>query len=431
MAALSAVPGACDLGGMSAPPGTTSPAQSVVTDQTDGAWDAIVVGAGPAGALAARRLSAAGRRVLLLDRRRFPRDKTCGDALIPDAQTCLARNGLLDRVRDLAWSVAGGEVYSPSRLRLGLDCPTLTVPRRLLDATLAAAAVETGACFAVGAVEDVQDEGSGGVAIRVAGRAAPLRARVGILATGAHVGLLERAGLLERQRASAVAIRCYLRSRHRIDQMVISFDRSILPGYAWIFPVGDDGDGTWRYNVGCGVVLRKSDEAGPQHALRAMLDRFLRDFPAARALADGQVGREPTRGALLRTGLTGARPWGGGALLAAGEAIGATFPLTGEGIGKALETAELASDAALAALASDSLAPLADYPGALTRTLRARYRGYTIAERWVGRAWLADLVVRRAVRRPHVRAALTDILHERADPQRVFSLAGLTRALVT
>ncbi len=408
-----------------------TPAQSVVTEQTDAQWDAIVVGAGPAGALAARRLAAAGHRVLLLDRRRFPRDKTCGDALIPDAQACLARNGLLERVRALAWPVAGGEVHSPGRLRLDIDCPTLTVPRRLLDATLAAAAVEAGARFAVGAVEDVADHGAEGVSVRVAGRDAPLRARVGLLATGAHVGLVERAGLLERQRASAVAIRCYLRSRHRIDQMVVSFDRSILPGYAWIFPVGDDGDGTWRYNVGCGVVLRAGDETGPQHALRAMLDRFLREFPAARALTDGQVGREPTRGALLRTGLTGARPWAGGALLAVGEAIGATFPLTGEGIGKAMETAELASDAATAALAAGTLAPLAEYPRTLVRTLRPRYLGYAVAERWVGRAWLADLVVRRAVRRPHVRATLNDILHERADPQRVFSLRGLTRALVT
>lgn len=407
------------------------PAQAVVTDATDDWWDAIVVGAGPAGALAARRLAAAGHRVLLLDRRQFPRDKACGDALIPDAQACLARNGLLERVRALAWKGEAGELYSPSRARLEVECPALTVPRRVLDATLAAAAVESGARFALGAVDDVRDEGAGGVALHVAGRAAPLRARVGILATGAHVGLLERTGLLDRPRASAVAIRCYLRSSHRVDRLVISFDRSILPGYAWIFPVGDEGDGTWRYNVGCGVVLTGGDEVGPQHALRAMLDRFLAEFPVARALAAGQVGREPTRGALLRTGLTGARPWGGGALLAAGEAIGATFPLTGEGIGKAMETAELAADAAHAALTTGSTARLAAYPEALARTLRPRYRGYEVAERWIGRPWLADLVLRRAARRPHVREALTGILHERVDPARVFSLRGLTRALVT
>ncbi|MGZ8379224.1 MAG: FAD-dependent monooxygenase [Gemmatirosa sp.] len=405
--------------------------QAVVTDATDDRWDVIVVGAGPAGALAAHRVARSGRRVLLLDRRRFPRDKTCGDALIPDAQACLARNGLLDRVRALAWEATRGEVHSPSRVRLDVDCPALTLPRRVLDATLAAAAVEAGASFGQAPVDDVRDLGHAGVEIHVPGRAAPLVARVGILATGAHVGLLERTGLLERRRASAVAIRAYVRSTHHIDRLVISFDRSILPGYAWIFPVGADPAGGWRYNVGCGVVLRDGDEAGPQHALRAMLDRFLADFPPARALVAAQLDREPARGALLRSGLTGARPWGGGALLAAGEAIGATFPLTGEGIGKAMETGELAADASLAALEAGTCAPLAAYPDAVTRVLRPRYRGYAIAERWIEHPWLVDLVLRRAARRPRVREALTGILHERVDPSRVFSLGGLTRVLVS
>jgi geranylgeranyl reductase family protein len=414
--------------------GSPIPAQRDACDTTsvaDAGWDVIVVGAGPAGALAARRLAQGGRRVLLLDRRRFPRDKTCGDALIPDAQACLARNGLLDRVRALAWEGTRSEFHSPSRVRFELDTPALTLPRRVLDATLGAAAVEAGAVFAHGLVEEMHDLGDAGVSIRVAGRATPLGARLGILATGAHVGLLARSGLLERRRASSVAIRTYLRSAHRLDRLVFSLDRSILPGYAWIFPVGADPEGGWRYNVGCGVVLRDADEAGPQHALRAMLARFLADFPPALALAEAELEREPVRGALLRTGLGGARPWGGGALLAAGEAIGSTFPLTGEGIGKAMETAELAADAALGALTRGSLAPLAAYPTALAGALRPRYRGYAIAERWVEHPWLVDLVLRRAARRPRVRDALTGILHERVDPARVFSPVGLARVLLS
>jgi geranylgeranyl reductase family protein len=418
------------------PPARDEPpvAQRAVDDRTPSRWDVVVVGAGPAGALAARRLAARGHAVLLLDRRRFPRDKTCGDALIPDAQAALARNGLLERVRALAWRSECGEIHAPSGARVEVRCPSLTVPRRLLDATLAAAAVEAGAHFVHGAVTSVVDDtaagAAGGATIHVEGRAAPLRARLALVATGAHVGLLADVGLLKRQRASAVAIRCYLRSRAVIDRLVVSFDRAILPGYAWIFPVGRGGDGAYEYNVGCGVVLGDGDGDAPQRALRAMLERFLAQAPAGRALVREEVGRGAVRGALLRTGLTGARGWGGGAVLAIGEAVGATFPLTGEGIGKAMETAELASDAADAALRDNSNAPLGAYPQALAARLRPRYRGYEVAQRWIGRPWLADLVLGRAARRAPLREALTGILTETVDPARVFSLGGLARALV-
>src|SRR5829696_2854422 len=46
-----------------------------------GAADVLVVGGGPAGATAARTLALAGRRVRLLDRTRFPRNKPCGGAI--------------------------------------------------------------------------------------------------------------------------------------------------------------------------------------------------------------------------------------------------------------------------------------------------------------------------------------------------------------
>ena len=398
-------------------------------------WEAIVVGAGPAGALAARLLALGGRRVLLLDRRRFPRDKTCGDALIPDAQACLRRHGLLERVRRIAWAGGGGDLWAPSRARVALDCPVLTVPRARLDAELARAAVEAGATFAQGTVDDVCDGGRSAT-VRLAGGAA-LAARLVLVATGAHVRLVGRAGLLTRERASAVAVRTYLRSRHRVERLLVSFDRAILPGYAWIFPVAAEADGSTTYNVGCGVVLDGAGEGaagGEGRTLRPMLGRFLAEFPEGRALAAAEVGRGEVRGALLRCGLEGAAPWRGGAVLAAGEAIGATFPLTGEGIGKAMETGELAAEAMLAALtapdAAAARAALARYASRLDRELRPKYRGYALAERWMARPWLADLVLRRAARRPRVRAAMTGILQETVDPARVFSLGGALRALI-
>ena len=66
-------------------------------DQLPEHCDAIVVGAGPAGAACAQLLARAGRAVVIVDQHAFPRDKVCGDGLIPDAHRALERLGVLAR----------------------------------------------------------------------------------------------------------------------------------------------------------------------------------------------------------------------------------------------------------------------------------------------------------------------------------------------
>jgi flavin-dependent dehydrogenase len=133
---------------------------------------------------------------------------------------------------------------------------------------------------------------------------------------------------------------------------------------------------------------------------------------------------------MIRFGLTGARPYSGKAVVAVGEAVGATFPLTGEGIGKSMETAEIASDLVAEALRSGEAGPLAGYGPLLERRLRPKYRGYEAAQRWIARPWLADLIFLRASRSARVRAALEGMLEERVDPSALFSPRGVARALL-
>ena len=64
--------------------------------------EVIVVGAGPAGSACAQKLAEAGFAVLLVDQHVFPRDKICGDGLIPDAHAALRRLGVHDEVMDQA-----------------------------------------------------------------------------------------------------------------------------------------------------------------------------------------------------------------------------------------------------------------------------------------------------------------------------------------
>src|SRR5262245_9935801 len=110
-------------------------------------WDVVVAGAGPAGSTAARLLAESGHHVLLLDRRPFPREKVCGDALIPDALAALTRAGLLDRVLACGRSVATMEAVSASGIAFALPVRCVTIRRLDLDAILVDAAVAAGATF--------------------------------------------------------------------------------------------------------------------------------------------------------------------------------------------------------------------------------------------------------------------------------------------
>ena len=399
--------------------GAGGPLQRELARLPTSGWDVIVVGAGPAGAIAARRLALGGARVLLLDRRRLPRDKACGDALIPDALACLRRNGLLARVEALGARSSRATIYSPWGRALDIESEAVTVRRELLDAELAVAAGEAGAVLGLGAVASVAQPAAGGVEVQVTGSEAPLRARFAVLATGASASVLTSCGLLTRAEPSAVAIRSYVTSDVALDALVVSFERQILPGYAWIFPMGDG-----VYNVGCGAFAGEG-------RLRALLETFLQRTPIGRALVRGERSRGPVRGAMIRFGLTGALPHAGGAVVAVGEAIGATYPMTGEGIGKSMETAEIASDVLLEALRADSVGPLSAYAERLETELRPRYRAYELAQRCVGWPWLAEIVFRRARTSARIRGSIEGVLRETVDPTTVFSMRGLVRALVS
>ena len=122
-------------------------------------WDAIVIGAGPAGSLAARLLAQTGARVLLVERKAFPRSKVCGGCLNAHALASLDRAGLTDRVRALgARPIAAVRVCQRSRMAVLALPPGLAVSRAALDTELAAAAGDAGAVFAPETMALVTDE---------------------------------------------------------------------------------------------------------------------------------------------------------------------------------------------------------------------------------------------------------------------------------
>ncbi|MFW6163112.1 MAG: geranylgeranyl reductase family protein [Planctomycetota bacterium] len=370
------------------------------------AWDVAVVGAGPAGTVAACHLARQGHRVVLLDRQPFPREKVCGDGLIQDTLGHLDRMGLLGRVRREAHRVRGVSAFSPSRIEVRAHGDLLLLKRERLDALLAQGAAAAGAVFCRAEVRDLRPQTDGGVALAAADHNSPLRSRIVLIATGARLGLARRVGGIRTPPPNAVAVRRYVRSTIHLDRGVCYYAPALVPGYAWLFPVGD---GT--FNAGC-IEFRPLSGGSGRHLGRAF-DRISRALPLAGDLMRRATHVGPLRYAMLRCASQGAPPLLAPGVLAAGEAVGTTLPLTGEGVGAAMTSAQIAAEAIHQALAADTLDPLETYPRRLATALRPRHLAYAAGQRCLSLPWLNDLVARRAGRGGPVRQLIDQMLAER------------------
>ena len=384
-------------------------------------WDAIVIGAGPAGSIASLRLAENGHKVLLLDRKRFPREKVCGDGLIHDSLKFLASAGLLDRVESLGHELNTWEIYSPSRYSFRFESRFISIRRSDFDMELAKAATDAGAVFSKAGVAEIKRKPDGLLSLSSPESGEELSARVCIIATGADIGLLKKLGMVRRAMPSGIAARCYLRSDLKLDRPVVSFDKSLVPGYAWIFPMGDG-----EYNIGCGLFFRKNKRK--KFNLRTMFDAFCREFPIAKELISKGKIVSRLRPAMLRCGLSGTITKGEGNIIVVGEAAGATFPLTGEGIGKAMESAEIAGGVVDEALRRNDESILDRYPAILEERLRGKYGGFRIAENWISVSWLSDWLIRRAGKNRYIHESLSGIITESADPGAIFSIGGILKS---
>ena len=239
----------------------------LVSKHSNDPYDVLIVGAGPAGAAAAYWLAQRGRRVIAVEKKRFPREKTCGDGLTPRAVRQLHDLGLAERLEgsqrfDGLRSIAHGvtlELAWPEHP----DFPSYgyVVRRRELDEMVVERAVKAGATVRHGAeaVAPVLENGLlAGAAVSQDGSSTPepIRARYVIVADGANSRFGRALGTArDRSYPLGMAIRGYFTSPYHDEPWIESHldlrDRegAHLPGYGWIFPVGD---GT--VNVGVGLL---------------------------------------------------------------------------------------------------------------------------------------------------------------------------------
>ena len=292
----------------------------------------VIVGAGPAGSSAAIELARAGADVQLIERSAWPRAKTCGDGISPDGVRVARALGvdLTDRV-----PLAFGTMSAPSRVVFRGGWPAelpwgAIVERRDFDDRLVQAAIAAGARFEPQTtVRAIAQRSEGGARITARRAGSPLDvisvADAVVLAEGATGGLALAAGF-GKHRSRLVALRGYVRSDRDLEPSFgLHFDRAVVPGYAWIFPL----DARFA-NVG---ILVDDGFSRRDPDLRGVLERWLRGSPFAQASFGAQPVVERVSGGVIPTGRAQRTS---GAIFAAGDAAGVADPFSAEGIAQAM-----------------------------------------------------------------------------------------------
>ena len=372
----------------------------------------------------------AGHDVVLLEKKRYPREKTCGDGLTPRAVKELEDIGLADA---LARHHRFGGLRSIAFGRtLELEWPETpgfprhgyVVTRHDLDQLVAERAVKAGATLWEGseavaplldnagrvagavvrqkpsadqtgkpgdATEAADAAGAGKGSDSGAGVTTEVRARYVVVADGAN-SRFGRALGTSRNRSwpQGMAIRGYFASPRHDEPWIESHldvrDAAghVLPGYGWIFPVGDG-----RVNVGVGLLstFREWKSVNTTKLMEAFVDWAPKSWEISPETACG-----PPTGGRLPMGMA-VGPRSGPTWLATGDAVGAINPFNGEGIAYAYETGRFAAEAVAAALATGDPAALGSYDERLQTEYALYFKVARAFVRIIGRPALMRALV--------------------------------------
>jgi geranylgeranyl reductase family protein len=309
-------------------------------------YDLVVVGAGPGGSATAYYAAKAGLKTLLLDRQEFPRDKPCGDGLMPHATSEISHMGLGDWLDEPHHGkFSGFSMYTRSAYLRQAVPPTLNGPhgyvvkREETDAKLLERAVIMGAEFRskTRATELIRSAAGEVTGVSAKNGAQDLRFEAPLVVAADGVGGF--AGDSMKKHQNAVARRRYYRgvdgpNKEDLQVFVTKDMNEHGAGYGWVFYLGDG-----RANVGAGVSTKTLARTGRN--LKDFFNRFLEE-PQLAAWLESAEPEGPAKSWSLKMGMWGARRYARGIMMV-GDAGSMVHPISGEGVGYAIESGRLAA----------------------------------------------------------------------------------------
>jgi menaquinone-9 beta-reductase len=402
--------------------------------------DVIVVGAGPAGSATAYYLARSGIDVLLLEKTAFPREKVCGDGLTPRAVRQLLQMGI--DVESAGWIknyglriVGGGQQLEVAWPDLS-EYPSFGLVRTRMDfdEILARHAQKAGAQLLerTAVTDPVVDERTGRVVGvqarpvddkgRKVGEPTTYTAPLIVAADGNSARLPLALGMAKRDdRPMGVAVRTYYESPRHDDDWLESWlelwdgepgQGNLLPGYGWIFGVGD---GTC--NVGLGLLNTSSAFGTVDY--RELLRRWLEHMPEEWGFSEPHR-TSPIRGAALPMGFN-RKPHYDRGLLLVGDSGGMVNPFNGEGIAYAMESGALAAEVVTQALDRPEGAERERALRAYPAELKARYGGYYrlggVFVKLIGNPQVMRLATRHGMPHPTLMRFVLKLLANLTDPR--------------
>jgi len=385
-------------------------------------YDAIIVGAGPAGTSAALYANQKGLKTILLDKSTFPRDKICGDAISGKCIRIIRELNLLEEVSALEGAEVNRITFgSPSNkqfdIHLNKSKKTGTVkkgfviPRMIFDNYLFEKAKEKSDTKEGFKVKDILYENgkiNGIVGQNIDGDEEKIKAPVIIGADGSNSIIARKLGLYKMDmKNTSIAIRCYYSGvKDLTDQIELHYVNQVNPGYFWLFPTGGD-----TANIGIG--LNKNDAKKDKRSLNEILDEVTQSKPFKDRFKNAKQLEKPV-GWNLPCGSSHRKNHGDGFMLL-GDSAGLIDPFTGEGIGNAMVSGKYAIEVLEKAKNKNNYSEhiFSEYDSLLWGEIGKELKTSTLLQKIARSTFLLNFVINRASRSEEVQDIISGMLsHE-------------------